>query len=84
MYRARICIYSFILFFQSRRKNAVSKKAKKADNLDDLKQELDIDYHKITVEELYQRFSTHPDTVRYFVSNIVTNSSRNSQGVIEK
>lgn len=40
---------------------------KKSDNLDDLKQELDIDYHKITVEELYQRFSTHPDTVRYFI-----------------
>lgn len=51
------------LLLQSRRKNAVSKKPKKADNLDDLKQELDIDYHKITVEELYQRFGTHPDTV---------------------
>lgn len=48
---------------QSRRKNAAIKKQKKVDNLDDLKQELDIDYHKITVEELYQRFGTHPDTV---------------------
>ncbi|XP_023711705.1 sodium/potassium-transporting ATPase subunit alpha isoform X1 [Cryptotermes secundus] len=38
------------------------KKAKKGDNLDDLKQELDIDYHKISLEELYQRFSTNPDT----------------------
>ncbi|XP_021915175.1 sodium/potassium-transporting ATPase subunit alpha [Zootermopsis nevadensis] len=38
------------------------KKAKKGDNLDDLKQELDIDFHKISVEELYQRFSTNPDT----------------------
>ncbi|GFG38088.1 hypothetical protein Cfor_10924, partial [Coptotermes formosanus] len=38
------------------------KKAKKGDNLDDLKQELDIDFHKITVEQLYQRFSTNPDT----------------------
>ncbi|PSN42050.1 Sodium/potassium-transporting ATPase subunit alpha [Blattella germanica] len=38
-----------------------SRKKKKGDNLDDLKQELDIDYHKITVEELYQRFSTNPD-----------------------
>ncbi|XP_065207094.1 sodium/potassium-transporting ATPase subunit alpha isoform X4 [Planococcus citri] len=46
----------------SRRKNAVTKKQKKVDNLDDLKQELDIDYHKISVEELYQRFGTHPDT----------------------
>lgn len=35
----------------------------KKDNLDDLKQELDIDYHKITCEELYQRFQTHPENV---------------------
>ncbi|KAJ6637038.1 Sodium/potassium-transporting ATPase subunit alpha [Pseudolycoriella hygida] len=36
-------------------------KAAKKENLDDLKQELDIDYHKITAEELYQRFQTHPE-----------------------
>jgi sodium/potassium-transporting ATPase subunit alpha len=36
---------------------------KKGDNLDDLKQELDIDFHKITPEELYQRFQTHPENV---------------------
>lgn len=36
---------------------------KKKDNLDDLKQELDIDFHKITCEELYQRFQTHPENV---------------------
>lgn len=36
----------------------------KKDNLDDLKQELDIDYHKITQEELYQRFQTHPENVK--------------------
>lgn len=40
----------------------VSQGAKK-ENLDDLKQELDIDYHKITSEELYQRFQTHPENV---------------------
>lgn len=40
------------------------KKTKKGkENLDDLKQELDIDYHKITQEELYQRFQTHPENV---------------------
>ncbi|XP_031345413.1 sodium/potassium-transporting ATPase subunit alpha isoform X12 [Photinus pyralis] len=44
---------------KSRRKNA--KKQRKADDLDDLKQELDIDYHKISPEELYQRFQTHPE-----------------------
>jgi hypothetical protein len=52
-----ISVILFSLYFQSR------KKAKKGDNLDDLKQELDIDYHKITLEELFQRFSTNPDTV---------------------
>ena len=36
---------------------------KKTENLDDLKQELDIDFHKVTVEELYQRFQTHPENV---------------------
>lgn len=42
---------------------AKSKQAAKKENLDDLKQELDIDYHKITSEELYQRFQTHPENV---------------------
>ncbi|XP_049863765.1 sodium/potassium-transporting ATPase subunit alpha isoform X2 [Schistocerca gregaria] len=46
---------------KSRRKEPSSKK-KKADNLDDLKQELDIDFHKISPEELYARFSTNPET----------------------
>ena len=35
----------------------------KKDNLDDLKQELDIDFHKVSPEELYQRFQTHPENV---------------------
>lgn len=39
------------------------QKAAKKENLDDLKQELDIDYHKITSDELYQRFQTHPENV---------------------
>lgn len=42
--------------------NKTPKKAK-GDNLDDLKQELDIDFHKISPEELYQRFQTHPENV---------------------
>nr|AFU25689.1 Na+,K+ ATPase alpha-subunit 1A [Oncopeltus fasciatus]CAH1755606.1 Na,K-ATPase alpha 1A [Oncopeltus fasciatus] len=37
------------------------KKNKKGD-LNELKQELDIDYHKITLEELYRRFETNPET----------------------
>lgn len=38
-------------------------KKPKTENLDDLKQELDIDFHKVTAEELYQRFQTHPENV---------------------
>lgn len=45
-------------------------KAAKKENLDDLKQELDIDFHKITPEELYQRFQTHPENVSFH--NIIT------------
>lgn len=36
-------------------------KKQKTENLDDLKQELDIDFHKVSGEELYQRFQTHPE-----------------------
>lgn len=61
-----VLVILFSLYFQSR-----NKKAKKGDNLDDLKQELDIDYHKISVEELYQRFSTNPDTVSTTVQTTV-------------
>lgn len=42
---------------------AKQKQGAKKENLDDLKQELDIDYHKITSDELYQRFQTHPENV---------------------
>ncbi|KAL1460632.1 hypothetical protein WDU94_012598, partial [Cyamophila willieti] len=46
---------------KSRRKPPATKKERK-EKLDDLKQELDIDFHKISVEELYQRFATHPES----------------------
>lgn len=59
---------------------------KKKDNLDDLKQELDIDFHKITSEELYQRFQTHPENVSsrevhktFTGTNIFGNSSTGSE-----
>jgi len=45
------------------------------ENLDDLKQELDIDFHKITCDELYKRFQTHPDNVS-FVSASHRHSNR--------
>lgn len=37
--------------------------AQKKENLEDLKHELDIDCHKITKQELFQRFRTHPENV---------------------
>ncbi|XP_067007033.1 sodium/potassium-transporting ATPase subunit alpha-like [Anabrus simplex] len=36
-------------------------KCKKLDNLSNLKQELDIDDHKISLDELYHRYNTDPD-----------------------
>lgn len=47
---------------QARRKAEVVKKGDKKD-LSELKQELDIDDHKIPIEELYQRLGTNPETV---------------------
>ena len=32
------------------------------ENLNELKQELDIDFHKVPLAELYQRLGTNPDT----------------------
>ncbi|KAJ6650148.1 Sodium/potassium-transporting ATPase subunit alpha [Pseudolycoriella hygida] len=37
------------------------KTEKNKEKSNELKQELDIDFHRITVEELYQRFKSHPD-----------------------
>lgn len=60
-----ICVWCA---FQTRRKPPAKKR--KAGDLDDLKQELDIDFHKVTPEELYQRFQTHPENVRYMPFNL--------------
>nr|ABO61333.1 Na+/K+ ATPase alpha subunit [Doryteuthis opalescens] len=38
------------------------KKKKKGEDLDELKQELDMDEHKIPIEELYRRYGTDPTT----------------------
>lgn len=54
-----------IHIFQTRRKPPAKKR--KPGDLEDLKQELDIDYHKVTPEELYQRFQTHPENVRMLI-----------------
>lgn len=40
----------------------MAKKIKKAQDLDNLKQELDIDDHKISLEDLYRRLQTNPET----------------------
>ena len=39
------------------------KSDKKEQRLDNLKQELDLDDHKIPIEELFRRLQTNPDTV---------------------
>lgn len=55
-------LFQFFDFIFQRRKPQ-TKQQKKEGNLDDLKQELDIDHHKISIQELYQRFSTNGETV---------------------
>ena len=40
-----------------------SKKKKGKENLENLKQELEMDEHKIPIEELYERLGTDPNTV---------------------
>ena len=62
------------LSLQYRRKDAGASAGKKGDkkDLNELKQELDIDDHKIPIEELYQRLGTNPETVSYLsVSNVL-------------
>ena len=39
------------------------KKKKGKEDLDDLKQELEMDEHKIPIEELYERLGTDPNSV---------------------
>lgn len=41
----------------------VKKKRKGKEDLDELKQELEMDEHKVPIEELYERFGTDPNTV---------------------
>ncbi|KAG8231998.1 hypothetical protein J437_LFUL010258 [Ladona fulva] len=49
---------------ETRRKVHKKNKAEKADDLNELKQELDIDHHRVTIEELYQRLGSNPDTAK--------------------
>lgn len=48
----------------SKKKNAKpkSKKGEKEKDMDNLKQELELDEHKVPIEELFQRLSVNPDT----------------------
>ena len=50
-----------------RRKPADGAKGgkKKGKDLDNLKQELEIDDHKIPIEELYQRLGSNPEAVSF-------------------
>lgn len=45
-------------------KDGAKKKGGKGEkDMDDLKQELEMDEHKISIEELYARYKTDPDKV---------------------
>jgi sodium/potassium-transporting ATPase subunit alpha len=48
---------------QSQRKLTKAAGKKTGKDLDALKQELEIDVHKVQIEELYRRFTTDPDRV---------------------
>ena len=48
------------------------------ENLNELKQELDIDFHKVPLAELYQRLGTNPDT-GLTNSQVKHNQVRNSR-----
>lgn len=67
-------ILNFYICAQQTRRKPPAKK-RKAGDLDDLKQELDIDYHKVTPEELYQRFQTHPENVRRIKTGLLNRNS---------
>ena len=55
----------FFSFVQSKKKNVKGKrKGEKEKDMDNLKQELELDEHKVPIEELFQRLSVNPDTVR--------------------
>lgn len=43
------------------------KKKKGKEDLDELKQELEMDEHKIPIEELYERLGTDPNSVGSFL-----------------
>ncbi|KAG0719288.1 Sodium/potassium-transporting ATPase subunit alpha [Chionoecetes opilio] len=48
---------------KSKKKNSkAKKKVDKEKNMDNLKQELELDEHKVPIEELFQRLSVNPDT----------------------
>ena len=53
------------VLLQARRKTEAVKQGAKGDkkDLNELKQELDIDDHKVPIEELYHRLGTNPETV---------------------
>ena len=47
------------------------KRKKGKENLDDLKQELTMDEHKIPIQELYDRLGSHPDMVRSLLTMLL-------------
>lgn len=68
------CILTFPFLFQSKKKPQKAKGKKGDKDLNDLKQELELDEHKVPIEELFQRLTVNPDTVglpEFFVVSLV-------------
>lgn len=64
------CILTSPFLFQSKKKPQKAKGKKGDKDLNDLKQELELDEHKVPIEELFQRLTVNPDTVcllKFFV-----------------
>ena len=53
----------FALFLRRKADMAPDKKKKKKSDLNDLKRELELDEHKVLIDELYRRYSSNPKTV---------------------
>lgn len=61
---------------------AAKKGAGDKKDLNELKQELDIDDHKIPIEELYQRLGTNPETVS-FVAQMSIHEHREKERIYQ-
>ncbi len=50
---------------------APKDKKKKGKNLDELKRELEMDQHRVAIEELYKRYNSDPNKVTHIFQSIL-------------